>query len=123
MTRTVESPVHTPHPWPAAGPIVFLVAVLASVAVGWYLRAGAGGTHGVALIGELAGRVSAINESGAKLCIAPEGGGDQRCSVVYRRPDAQPLSVGDQISVAIGRLPAGEGDWIEIFIAEEPTSD
>jgi hypothetical protein len=100
-----------------ARPVLVVLGIVASLAVGWYLRSAV--PHGAALVivGEMSGSVALVNASGSKACIAPTGTAEQRCGVVYGRPDAPPLVIGREITVAIAQLRTPDGS-VEVFIVE-----
>lgn len=94
---------------------VLLVIALA-FALGWVASVAWTATGQLRLVDRVSGTVSVVNVAGAAICLEPDGGGQQRCSVVYQRPDAASLEVGDHVSVAVGVLRTGPDREEEIFV-------
>jgi hypothetical protein len=91
--------------------------VLAAAALGWALN-GWFFSRSLGVKEEISGTVSLVNATGAKVCVHPANGGPERCSVVYQRPDAAPLVVGQQVRIAIAELRVGSAETDEIFVLE-----
>lgn len=99
--------------------LIVIGAMVASAAIGgWLAGASAKSFEDLTLTGELKGRLSVVNESGAKVCIVPASGGPERCSGLYRGPSDRILRVGEIVSVATGQLRTGRSETTEIFILE-----
>ena len=120
----IDPPAEQPSsPWRAKvlarrGAVALLVA--AATLGGWLAGQRAQGDDRLTITGHVSGTVSVVNQTGAKLCITPAGGGQDRGASIYRRPDASPIGVGDDVEVGIGRLRTDADEWLEIFVLEPP---
>ena len=101
-------------------PAAVVVLVVVTAIGGWLAGSAAGSSGRLAVIGDLSGRVSVADATGSKVCIAPAGGGMDRCGALYRGPDDRTPVIGDAAAVAIARLRTGAGETTEIFILERP---
>lgn len=86
--------------------------------IGWVVGGTVTGFAGVDVKEELSGTVAVVNGTGSKICLTPTGSADQRCGVVYQRPDAPSLAVGDRVTIAVAALRVADGTQTEIFLIE-----
>ena len=93
-----------------------LLVIALAFALGWAASLAWAATGPLRLVDRVSGIVSVVNVSGAAICLEPDGGGPQRCSVVYQRPDTARLEVGGRVIVAVGVLRTGPDREEEIFV-------
>jgi hypothetical protein len=113
-----DRPLPAPEPvgpWLRVPWRLLLPAALAFV-LGWAASVAWSSTARFRVVEEIAGTVTVVNESGAKLCLE-SAGRPQRCGIVYQRFDAPALAVGDRVWVAVGLLRSDAGEE-EIFLVE-----
>lgn len=116
-TSTLTAPAVGQARWQRPRLTTAVVAIVA-LAAGWFLSGLVSGTSGVALAGEVTGTVSVVNAPGNKVCISPSGGGTDRCSILFQRPNSGTVSVGDHVRVAVAEMDDGPGSRTEAFILE-----
>ena len=97
---------------------VLAIFVLGLIA-GWLANDGLF-TRDLTIDRELTGTVAVVNETGAKVCIVPQGKteAEQNCSVLYQPPDRAAVKVGERITVAVAVQRVSGGGAQEIFILE-----
>ena len=97
----------------------WLVVAVPALALGWLVGAAGGTLAPLRYEGTIEGTVGLVNDAGSKLCVEPDGGGRQRCGVVYRPPGASPPRLRDRVSVIVGTLRTAAGLETEIFLILE----
>lgn len=99
--------------WPAAVVLAF-AAGLAAV-VGWntftagQLRPGA----------VISGTVSVVNHDGSAICLVPDGGGQQFCSIPFVQAGSSPFAVGQHVTGRVAQIDNGQYSG-EVFIVTSP---
>lgn len=67
------------------------------------------------------GMIVGVDSSGSAICLRPDAGGDQLCSIPLQRPGSPSLFVGQHVGVAIASIATGTpGSFIQVFVVYSP---
>jgi hypothetical protein len=114
IERTRRDPIRvSARRWLSSGALAAFL-LLAGATIG-YLSSKSGT---VTLHSELVGTVSVVNSTGAKFCLAPSGGGEDRCGLAYQRLDAAPLQMGQEVRITVASIKQPGGTAVEVFVIQ-----
>lgn len=67
------------------------------------------------------GTIVGVDSSGSAVCLRPDAGGEQLCSIPLQRPGSPSLFVGQHVGVAIASIATGTpGNFIQVFVVYSP---
>jgi hypothetical protein len=99
-----------------ASPFIVLACLL-GFAVGWIAAGRFAASGPVSPTATFYGVVTGVDATGSAICVMPDGGSNQRCSIPLLRPGTPTLRVNQRVGVAALLMPTGTpGERQEAFV-------
>lgn len=101
--------------------VVLIVTVALIVGLGAGIVLAGGTTSGIHLNGTVSGSISQVSGPGSKICLTPDGGGDEICGPILSAPGST-LTVGEHVTVVRTSVPTSFGSIDVLLVPSTVTS-
>ena len=103
------------------GPVAIVLALLAAFLLGWWLPGRIATINQPVLTREFfSGTISAVDATGASICVIADTSGSLRCGRPMTNPGSQNLQVGDHVRIEVEEINVAGGGQVEVFVIYSP---
>jgi hypothetical protein len=103
------------------GPVAIVLGLLAAFLLGWWLPGRVASINQPVLTREFfSGTISAVDATGASICVIADTSGALRCGRPMTNPGNRNLQVGDHVRVEVEEIKVAGGGQVEAFVIYSP---